>query len=224
MQTPDPHNPLLTINPKSGVVLFLLGGHVVPFMGLGQIEDFVEQLKNELDVLKLFVSDETAASIDNDYAQEVIASWEIELNRSKEATSQTAEGPDSNDPSIIRNPIAQENRYKKMSPASPTRQSKAVKKDDSQNGQSMRSKEIQSSKSRMESLKKMASAPVPDDFDPDVISWPLDNLGITDWEGGLKAKDLGYYVINVAEEIFSNADSKIPVVPPIGTVNFSRLP
>ena len=187
MQTPDPHNPLLTINPKSGVVLFLLGGHVVPFMGLGQIEDFVEQLKNELDVLKLFVSDETAASIDNDYAQEVIASWEIELNRSKEATSQTTEGPDSNDPSIIRNPIAQEKRYKKMSPASPTRQSKAVKKDDSQNGQSMRSKEIQSSKSRMESLKKMASAPVPDDFDPDVISWPLDNLGITDWEGGLNA-------------------------------------
>ena len=73
---------------------------------------------------------------------------------------------------------------------------------------------MKSSKSRVESLKQEALRPVPDDFDPDEISWVLERVAITDREGGLNAKDLGYYVINVAEEIFSNADIKIPVVPP----------
>ena len=70
------------------------------------------------------------------------------------------------------------------------------------------------SKNRVESLKRYAAVPVPDDFDPDVISWVLEDVAITDWEGGLKAKDLGHYVINVAEEVMSNADSKMTVNPP----------
>ena len=70
------------------------------------------------------------------------------------------------------------------------------------------------SKSRVESLKRYAAGPVADDFDPDVLSWVLEDVAITDWEGGLKAKDLGHYVINVAEEVMSNADAKIPVNPP----------
>jgi hypothetical protein len=74
--------------------------------------------------------------------------------------------------------------------------------------------EMTPSKDRVRSLKRHSLGFVPDDFDPDVLSWVLDSVAITDKEGGLEAKALGHYVINVAEEIRSNADAKIPVVPP----------
>ena len=43
--------------------------------------------------------------------------------------------------------------------------------------------------------------PVPEDFDPDEISWVTPNLGVTDWEGAEEASLTGCYVINVAPEL-----------------------
>jgi len=50
-------------------------------------------------------------------------------------------------------------------------------------------------------LAKYLERPVPDDFDPDEISWVINRLGITDWEGALEASLTGCYVINVAPEL-----------------------
>ena len=47
----DKNNPLLTISPKRGVVLLLLGGHIMPFPDLDHVGEFVDQLKDELDSL-----------------------------------------------------------------------------------------------------------------------------------------------------------------------------
>ena len=43
--------------------------------------------------------------------------------------------------------------------------------------------------------------PVPEDFDPDEISWVTPNLGVTDWEGAEEAYLTGCHVINVAHEL-----------------------
>ena len=50
-------------------------------------------------------------------------------------------------------------------------------------------------------MKPYLERPVPDDFDPDEISWVTPNLGITDWEGAEEAHLSGCYVINVAPEL-----------------------
>jgi len=50
-------------------------------------------------------------------------------------------------------------------------------------------------------LARYLERPVPDDFDPDEISWVIERLGITDWEGALEAHLTGCYVINVAPEL-----------------------
>ncbi len=42
----DKNNPLLTISPKRGVVLLLLGGHIMPFPDLDHVGEFVNQLKD----------------------------------------------------------------------------------------------------------------------------------------------------------------------------------
>jgi len=77
----DKNSPLLTISPKRGVVLLLLGGHIMPFPDLDHVGDFVDQLKDELDSLKIFVGDGTATPIGTEYAQEVIDSWEKALKK-----------------------------------------------------------------------------------------------------------------------------------------------
>ena len=51
--------------------------------------------------------------------------------------------------------------------------------------------------------------PIPDDFDPDDISWVTDRLGITDWEGALEASLTGCYVINVAPELRHQKENDI---------------
>ena len=53
--------------------------------------------------------------------------------------------------------------------------------------------------------------PVPDDFDPDEISWVTDRLGITDWEGALEASLTGCYVINVAPELKHQKENDITI-------------
>ena len=52
---------------------------------------------------------------------------------------------------------------------------------------------------------------IPDDFDPDDISWVTDRLGITDWEGALEASLTGCYVINVAPELAHQKENDITI-------------
>lgn len=54
------------------------------------------------------------------------------------------------------------------------------------------------------------------DFEPSEISWITSTVGITNWEGGLEAKNQGHFVINVAGEVDGNADLTIPVDPHYG--------
>jgi protein-tyrosine phosphatase len=63
-------------------------------------------------------------------------------------------------------------------------------------------------KDLLPSLKKYCSFPVPDNFDPDEISWVLPRLGVTNLTGAYAAKDNGNFLINTAEEIHSPADLK----------------
>jgi len=76
------------------------------------------------------------------------------------------------------------------------------------------------SKKRVLQLKRRSSFEVTEAFDSDELSWVLPRVAITDWEGGLAAKRLNHYVINVADEINSNANAdpylKIPVEPELG--------
>jgi protein-tyrosine phosphatase len=51
--------------------------------------------------------------------------------------------------------------------------------------------------------------PIPDDFNPDDISWVTGRLGITDWEGALEASLTGCYVINVAPELSHQKENDI---------------
>ena len=59
-----------------------------------------------------------------------------------------------------------------------------------------------SSRNRLKGpLSHLLEHPVPDDFDPDEISWITDKVGITDMEGAAEAFLTGNYVINVAPEL-----------------------
>ena len=80
----------------------------------------------------------------------------------------------------------------------------------------IRRDEHNGSKSRVDSLKRYSLGDVPDGWDPDELSWVLPGVAITDREGGLDGKAQGHYVINVAGEIYSDADKKIPVEPGYG--------
>ena len=61
-------------------------------------------------------------------------------------------------------------------------------------------------------------AKVPNDYNPAIISWVTDSIGITAWDGVQDALEQGFFVINVADEIDNQADAKIPVDPGSGTV------
>ena len=72
------------------------------------------------------------------------------------------------------------------------------------------------SNNRVSLLKRQSSFEVTEDFDADELSWVLPRVAVTDWEGALAAKRLNHYVINVAGEINSDANAKIPVEPELG--------
>ena len=222
----DRNNPLLTISPKRGVVLLILNGHIMPFPDLDHVGDFVDQLKDELDSLKTFVSDGTAIPIGTNYAQEVIDSWEKALKK-QGRTNRKPSTESSDQPRKSRTP----KRTSKEEPCKPKnsdvpdgppqntdkevrRRKKPTDIKEKEMNKIMMYQEMTPSKNRVESLKRYAAAPVPNDFDPDVISWVLEDVAITDWEGGLEAKEQGHYVINVAEEVRSGADAKMPISPP----------
>ena len=60
--------------------------------------------------------------------------------------------------------------------------------------------------------------PISPDFNIDDIHWVTDRLGITDYEGSSEAFIRGYFVINVAGEIKSDAQIHMDVDPGSGTV------
>jgi hypothetical protein len=55
-------------------------------------------------------------------------------------------------------------------------------------------------------LSGMVDKPIPEDFNPDEISWVRPRIGITDWEGACEAIALNHYVITVAPEIGIGSD------------------
>ena len=71
----------------------------------------------------------------------------------------------------------------------------------------------QSPRGRMGYLSRWSSFDVPDEFDPDEISWVTDRIGITDLPGAFTAASEGHYVVNTADEIVSPADLKVVVDP-----------
>ena len=64
-----------------------------------------------------------------------------------------------------------------------------------------------------ENLKRIVKRPIPEDFNPDEISWVRPRIGITDWEGACEAIALNHYVITVAPEIKINSDKVMGLRP-----------
>jgi len=62
-------------------------------------------------------------------------------------------------------------------------------------------------------LANMIGRPIPEDFNPDDISWVRPRIGITDWEGACEAIALNHYVITVAPEISIGSDIVIGLEP-----------
>ena len=62
-------------------------------------------------------------------------------------------------------------------------------------------------------LSRMVGRPIPEDFNPDEISWVRPRIGITDWEGACEAIALDHYVITVAPEIGIGSDIIIGLQP-----------
>lgn len=62
-------------------------------------------------------------------------------------------------------------------------------------------------------LSRMVGRPIPENFDPDEISWVRPRIGITDWEGACEAIALNHYVITVAPEIDIGSDIVIGLDP-----------
>ena len=72
------------------------------------------------------------------------------------------------------------------------------------------------SRERLTRLGRMSRTPhlVTDDFDPEELSFPHPGIAITCREGAAQvAGQPGYYVINVADELYTPCDLKMPVDP-----------
>ena len=69
------------------------------------------------------------------------------------------------------------------------------------------------SRDRIKGLAHMVGHSIPDNFDPHEISWVLPNLGVTGKEGADQAIKQGHFVINVANELSTNATVKMPIEP-----------
>jgi hypothetical protein len=69
------------------------------------------------------------------------------------------------------------------------------------------------SRNRIAGLKHLVGHDIPDNFDPHEISWVLPNLGVTGKEGADEAIKQGHFVINVANELSTNATVKMPIEP-----------
>ena len=80
-------------------------------------------------------------------------------------------------------------------------------------------KNSQSSKLRLHGsngqpgLSRMVGRSIPENFNPDEISWVRPRIGISDWEGACEAIALDHYVITVAPEIAIGSDVVIGLDP-----------
>ena len=72
------------------------------------------------------------------------------------------------------------------------------------------------SRERMARLLRLSDYNPPADFDPDQISWVTANVAVTDWEGGVKAKEQGHFVICVAGEMPELGHVCVPIEPDFG--------
>jgi hypothetical protein len=196
------HDPLLTINPVSGLLLLALKGNIVPFSDVGQFQIFLDKLNREVESIKEFIGRPQQDHITEDYAHDVIDSWERQLRGEK---MEPLENELLNPEQVVSNRQAKpKNKNRGEKPMTQTNQQPQHK----QNGSK--------SKSRVNKLKQYSIFSVPDGWDPDELSWVLPQIAITDYEGGEDAQDQGHFVINVAGEIHSDADAKIPVQPGYG--------
>ena len=78
------------------------------------------------------------------------------------------------------------------------------------------------SRDRIKGLAHIVGHDVPDNFDPHEISWVLPNLGVTGKEGADQAIKQEHFVINVADELFTNATVKMPIEPSSEVWGFQR--
>ena len=72
------------------------------------------------------------------------------------------------------------------------------------------------SRERLAWLGRMSRTPemFGDEFDPEELSFVLPNIAVTSWEGAAQvAGEPGYCVINVADELNTPCDVKLPVNP-----------
>jgi len=234
---PDGPDSMLAIIPKTGACLLVIRGNIVPFSDIGQLDGFVEQLTGELANLKAFVDRESNEVITADYAKEAVMMWEKQL---KEACSQT-KNEDSSVPTMgqqnIGEPSTRTNmdsdrrsNIKELNQGMTNKantkqqsgsdieieQSPASDAADTKTGRPQR-KLRTFSRGEANVDERYSRFSCPPDFRFSDISWVLNRLAITDREGGSKAKDDGYFVLNVAKEIESNADAKIIVDPDLGS-------
>ena len=72
------------------------------------------------------------------------------------------------------------------------------------------------SRERMERLIQLSDYNPPSDFDPDQISWVTPDIAVTDWEGGVEAKEQGHFVICVAGEMPELGHVCVPIEPDFG--------
>ena len=79
-----------------------------------------------------------------------------------------------------------------------------------------RYQEGKSSKERMGGLLQISAYQPPSDFDPDIVSWVTPNVAVTDWEGGVRAKQDGDFVICVAGEMPELGHVWMPIDPDDG--------
>jgi hypothetical protein len=234
---PDGPDSMLAISPKTGDCLLVIRGNIVSFSNIGQLDRFVEQLTGELANLKAFVGREAKEVITADYAKEAIVMWEKEL---KEVCSQT-KNEDSSIPTMEQQNIGEpstrinmdSNRRSNIKELNQGMTNKANTKQqsgsdieieqsaasdaaDTKTGRPQR-KPRTSSRGKTNLDERDSRFSCPPDFRFSDLSWVLNRLAITDCEGGSKAKDDGYFVLNVAGEIESNADAKIIVDPDLGS-------
>ena len=153
------HDPLLTINPISGLLLLALKGNIVPFSDVDQFEIFLDKLNREVESIKEFIGRPPQDRITEDYAHDVIDSWERHL-RGENIEPLNNELP-SPKRVVSDRQAKSKNKDRGEKPMTQTNQQPQHKRNGSK------------SKSRINKLKQYSIFSVPDGWDPDELSWVL---------------------------------------------------
>lgn len=234
---PDGPDSMLAISPKTGTCLLVLRGNIVPFSDIGQLDAFVEQLAGELADLKVFVNRDDKEVITADYAKEAIVTWENQLkgvcseNMNEDGSVPTMEQQNIDESSTRTNldvdgrSNTEELNQRMANKASTNQQpGSGIEIEQSSASESVNTNTLRSqrkpataSRTNRNTDERHSGFSCSPNFRFSDLSWVLNRLAITDREGGAKAKEEGYFVLNVAGEIDSNADAKIIVDPNLGS-------